>query len=110
MSIGRRSDGGSKDSAVSVDHSRRALLRGAFCAGAFGAGARVLAATCAVPGAADSSMRAELHYVEASLEPTRRCTACSFFSAQPGSACGTCEILNGPANPNGHCDSWAARA
>jgi len=88
--------------------SRRTLLRHVVGLGALGVNAKLLAAACAVPGAGDSAMRAELHYTEASPDPGKRCTGCAFFSNLQG-ACGTCQILNGPANPQGHCDSWSAR-
>lgn len=88
--------------------SRRTLLRRAATLGALGVNAKLLAAACAVPGASDSAMRAELHYTEAGADPGKRCAACAFFSNLQG-ACGTCQILNGPANSEGHCDSWSVR-
>jgi hypothetical protein len=88
--------------------TRRALLRHAIGIGTLSVGTKLLAASCAVPGGPDSSMRTELHYVEASTDPGKQCAGCAFFSNLQG-GCGTCQILNGPANPNGHCDSWAAR-
>ena len=35
-----------------------------------------------------------------------------FFAARAGDAngCGTCQILQGPVNGRGHCDSWSVRA
>ncbi len=92
----------------SVSLSRRVLLRSALGLGASAVGSRLLAASCAVPGASDASMRSELHYVEASTDAGKSCSVCAFFSNLQG-ACGSCQILNGPVSPNGHCDSWSAR-
>jgi hypothetical protein len=65
------------------------------------------AADCADP---TESLRASLRYVEASPDPKQTCSACGFFTpdAKP-TACGTCTIFNGAANPQGRCDSWAAK-
>jgi hypothetical protein len=54
------------------------------------------------------SLRDSLNYVEQSPDPSKSCTACSFFEAA-GDGCGTCHIFSGPANPHGHCDSWGAK-
>ena len=89
--------------------SRRVLLRRLLGLSAWGVTSKVLAAACALAGGNDSGMRAELHYVEASPDPGKQCAGCAFFSNLQGS-CGTCQILNGPVNPNGHCDSWSARS
>ncbi|WGR97886.1 hypothetical protein MTX26_26495 [Bradyrhizobium sp. ISRA443] len=60
---------------------------------------------------ADKSLRDARHYVEQSPDQSRTCRACSFFAfASDAGACGRCQIFNGAANPDGHCDSWAAKA
>ncbi len=61
--------------------------------------------------ASEQSLRASMKYVEKSPDPAKTCSGCSFFTAGEGAAaCGTCEMYTGgPANPGGHCDSWAAK-
>jgi hypothetical protein len=63
---------------------------------------------CADPTTMDSAQRSareSLHYTEASPDPAKSCSVCSFF--QPAAPpCGSCMIFNGPANATGHCDSW----
>ncbi len=67
----------------------------------------VLAAeACADP---TDSLRASLHYAEMSPDPTKSCSECGFFDADGENGCGSCKIFNGPTNPKGHCDSWAAK-
>jgi hypothetical protein len=67
---------------------------------------------CADPNAMDGgqkSLRESLHYSEASPDSTKTCSGCGFF--QPATeGCGTCVIFSGPANSNGHCDSWGAKS
>ena len=61
--------------------------------------------------ASEQSLRQSMNYAEKAPDPAKRCAGCSFFTAgEGGAACGRCEIYSGgPANPGGHCDSWAAR-
>lgn len=67
---------------------------------------------CADPEVLSTSerqLRASLHYTERSPHgDAKRCAGCQFFSAGSGD-CGQCQILNGPVNPGGHCDSWSER-
>jgi hypothetical protein len=91
--------------------SRRGLLeRGIVLAPAIGLApilARgAMAAACADP---TDSLRASLHYVEEFGDASKTCSGCGFFSAEGEPGCGSCKIFNGPANPKGHCDSWAAK-
>lgn len=70
---------------------------------------------CADPEAmspSDNSMRQANHYVEKSADAAKTCAGCTFFTAgADGAGCGTCTIYTGgPANPQGYCDSWAAKA
>lgn len=88
--------------------------RGLLVAGAvILASARGVAAdkVCADPAKLDDgqkSLRDSLNYVEQSPDPSKICNGCSFF--QPaGDGCGTCQMLSGPANANGHCDSWGPK-
>jgi hypothetical protein len=64
------------------------------------------AEACADP---TDGLRASLHYTETSADRGKYCSACSFFDADGENGCGTCKIFNGPTNPKGHCDSWAAK-
>jgi hypothetical protein len=90
--------------------TRRQVLQSAAVAlGALSAAAKAVAAPCAPPNASDSGMRQSLHYVEASPNPAQKCSGCGFLS-DPQGACGQCVIFSGPANIDGHCDSWAARS
>jgi ribosomal protein S27AE len=68
---------------------------------------------CANPGTLSKvqNRQRELdNYTEKSPDPSKTCSECRFFVAGPErTACGKCEIFNGPANPQGKCDDWAAR-
>lgn len=66
---------------------------------------------CADPKQMDSdkrSIREALNYVEKATDPKMSCGTCGFFMPD-GSGCGSCMIFTGPANANGHCESWAAK-
>jgi hypothetical protein len=65
------------------------------------------AEACADP---TDSLRSSLHYTEQYSDTTKTCSACGFFDADGDKGCGTCKIFSGPANPKGHCDSWAAKS
>ena len=59
-----------------------------------------------------ASLRASFHYAARSPHgEAKACAGCQFFAAEAGDAngCGTCQILQGPVNGRGHCDSWSAR-
>ena len=67
---------------------------------------------CADPKAMDSgqkSIRMSLNYTEMSPDQTKTCAMCGFFTPDATGGCGQCMIYTGPANPKGHCDSWAAK-
>jgi len=68
--------------------------------------AKAAAAACADP---NESLHVSLHYTEESPDPQKNCSTCGFFSADGEKGCGSCKIFNGPTNPKGHCDSWAAK-
>ncbi len=92
--------------------SRRALfVRGLMAAPAFGLMALATRSALAAQACADptDSLRASLHYVEMSPDPSKACTECGFFDEEGEKGCGSCKIFNGPTNPKGHCDSWAAK-
>jgi hypothetical protein len=68
---------------------------------------------CANPSAlsqAEKRQRELDNYTEKSPDPSKSCSGCRYFTtgAEP-SACGACEIFDGPANPKGKCNDWAAR-
>jgi hypothetical protein len=60
----------------------------------------------------DASLRTALHFTDQSpIGPEKDCVGCAFFSAgsQDVRDCGSCEIIQGPVNPRGYCDSWSPR-
>src|SRR5689334_8759761 len=94
--------------------SRRHLLAlsmglgGAMTLQLAGCGATDSAAQCADPEKLSDdqlSLRTSLHYVERAAG-AQSCSGCAFFKSGAQAACGTCELLKGPANPRGRCDSW----
>jgi hypothetical protein len=68
---------------------------------------------CAKPSAltqAENRQRKLDNYTEKSLDPSKTCSGCFYFTPGSGpTACGMCAIFRGPANPQGKCDDWAAR-
>jgi len=68
---------------------------------------------CARPSAlsqAENRQRRLDNYTEQSVDPSKTCSGCGFFTAGADPlACGKCQIFKGPANPKGKCDDWAAR-
>jgi High potential iron-sulfur protein len=97
------------DTRSQYPHRRRFLAQAAALLGGSGIAFRSSAGACVDPNGSDSSLRQSLHYVATSPDPTKRCSACSFFSEQSGQ-CGKCVIFSGSTDANGHCDSWAARS
>jgi len=88
---------------------------GACGAGKEGGGAAANAKACADPGTlsdAEMSTRNSLNYTEKSPNPQQVCAGCSFFHAGASSSdCGSCDMFSGgPVNPQGHCNSWNAKA
>jgi hypothetical protein len=68
-------------------------------------------AACYDPAAlpfSQKTRRRSLGYVEASTDPAKHCSACSFFTAA-AAGCGTCGLLNGPVNAGAVCSSFAPR-
>jgi hypothetical protein len=78
-----------------------------------GSAAAPAAKACADPAKltdAEKAQRESFHYVEQSPDAAKTCSGCAFFTApESGSGCGQCQVLLGPANPLGHCDSWSAK-
>ncbi len=92
-----------------MDDGARISLAGLL----LGATHAVIAAdkVCVDPATLDGgakSMRSSLNYVDASPDPAKACALCAFFQAS-GDGCGTCQLLNGPVNSKGHCDSWGPK-
>ena len=58
----------------------------------------------------ERTLRASYGYTENSpLGPENSCSRCQFFRAGGAEACGFCQILGGPVNPAGRCNSWVAK-
>jgi len=95
--------------------TRRALLRRMV---QVTASLAVLPAAIEAAAAAESctspdseSLRTSLHYSNPSSKPGEACKGCGFFSGDPGKpACGNCQIMTGPVDAGGHCDSWAPKS
>jgi hypothetical protein len=51
-----------------------------------------------------------LAYVDASPDPAKKCSSCQLYKPAGPEACGGCNILKGPINPNGTCKSFAPKA
>jgi hypothetical protein len=100
---------------------RRSFLTRAALLGGVAAGASLLAA-CGKGGGApvctdtaslkpdELATRTSLNYVDASTDPTKLCSGCTLFVAGAEGACGSCQVVKGPINPNGGCISWAKKA
>ncbi|MDO9019968.1 MAG: hypothetical protein Q8S73_04530 [Deltaproteobacteria bacterium] len=58
---------------------------------------------------ADAQTRVTLQYVDRALDPAKPCRTCRHFRTAGEAACGGCEVVKGPINPGGGCQSWAAR-
>jgi hypothetical protein len=67
------------------------------------------AQVCVDPDEASDGLRKSLHYTELSPDSKMTCSGCSFFTAGEKDGCGQCQIMSGPANARGHCDSWSKR-
>ncbi len=99
--------------------SRRVfLVRSSAVGVALGAGLAAVgcggeeALNCSASASGDQrTAQSNLGYVEASPHGTaKNCTNCNFFTTAGANACGSCTLLAGSQiNPNGYCNSWAAR-
>ena len=90
--------------------TRRRLLHRALGAGLVGIAlprAGRVAEACVEPGS--ESLRDSLNYVSTTADPSAACARCAFFTAgTAGGGCGNCQILSGPVDATGHCDSFSA--
>lgn len=72
-------------------------------------GTAAAAESCTDP--ASESLRTSLHYASVSPRAGETCSGCGFFTPDAGkTACGNCQIMSGPVDEKGHCDSWAAKS
>ena len=72
-------------------------------------GAVRAAQSCVDPSS--ESLRTSLHYANLSPKANETCGACGFFTADGSKpAGGNCQIMSGPVDEKGHCDSWAPRS
>lgn len=89
--------------------TRRRLLLAALPSGITGlflARSARAADSCVQPES--EALRASVNYVEPAADPGANCARCAFFTADPaGGACGSCQILSGPVDATGHCDSFS---
>jgi hypothetical protein len=96
------------------DPSRRLLLRRALQFTTAMAAAPALMRAAAAESCVDpqsESLRSSLHYASVSPVPDQKCGACGFFTANEAkAACGNCQIMSGPVDASGHCDSWSAKS
>jgi hypothetical protein len=93
--------------------TRRVLVRRILQVGASLAVApAALAAAAESCVSADSeSLRTSLHYSNPSPKPAETCKGCGFFSGDTAKpACGNCQIMTGPVDAGGRCDSWAPKS
>ena len=59
---------------------------------------------------AQKKMRKSLQYTGHSPYADKRCDNCNFFTApENGKPCGSCSVVAGPINPQGHCTSWVKK-
>jgi len=95
----------------SINEARRSLLRTTL---RWSLAATVLpalsarATMCADPeelATVDYQFRKYVKYTESSPEARKTCSGCAFFKAS-ASECGTCQVVGGSINAQGHCNSW----
>jgi hypothetical protein len=98
-----------REGAMAGTTTRRQLLHRTFVLALVGSvlpRAGLVAGTCVDAGS--ESLRASLNYVATAADPAVACARCAFFAAGPaGGACGGCQILSGPVDAAGHCDSFS---
>ena len=67
------------------------------------------AESCVDPSS--ESLRTSLHYANPSSNSSETCSGCGFFGGDAATAaCGNCQIMGGPVDAGGRCDSWAAKS
>lgn len=59
---------------------------------------------------AERTARTNLAYTDSSPHGEQKhCLNCRFYQGT-AEACGTCQLVKGPINPKGYCNSWVAKA
>jgi hypothetical protein len=99
--------------------SRREILRGSVHLAIIGSVSMVLGGCSKTPlectdisalDAADRQLRESLEYQDQSpLGKDKSCQSCEFFKPAGRNECGSCTLIQGPINPAGYCNSWAAK-
>ncbi len=90
--------------------TRRQLLFRAAPLGMAGIALAARAADACVQPESES-LRASLNYASTGADMAATCAHCAFFTADPASAaCGGCQIMGGPVDATGHCDSFSPPA
>jgi len=59
---------------------------------------------------AQVTTREQQAYVDHSPHADRNCANCRFYTAAGADECGSCQVVQGPIHPEGHCNLWAAQA
>jgi hypothetical protein len=55
----------------------------------------------------EKQIRKGYEYVAKSPFPNKLCSNCALWLApETGKTCGGCDVMEGPINPNGHCNVW----
>jgi hypothetical protein len=92
-----------------VGMTRRQLLQRTLALGLAGSASPLAGrAAGACVEDASQSLRASVNYVAPAPDPASACARCAFFTADPsGGSCGNCQILSGPVDATGHCDSFS---
>jgi len=71
------------------------------------------AALCVDPeelSSVDYSFRKYVEYTESYSDPIKTCSQCANFKPPAnGGECGTCSVVAGSINKNGHCTGWEPR-
>ena len=90
--------------------TRRRLLIGALPLGISGlALARVARAAGSCVQPESEALRASVNFVDSAPDPATACARCAFYTGDAaGGACGNCQILSGPVDATGHCDSFSS--
>jgi hypothetical protein len=56
------------------------------------------------------SLRASLHYQAVADDAEKDCSKCGFFAPGEPKGCGECQIMSGPVDATGYCDSWSEKS
>lgn len=58
---------------------------------------------------AERAVRRSLMYVDTAQAPERSCERCVQYVPPPAAGCGRCNIMKGPAHPQGTCLGFSAK-